>query len=85
MGRRPVQPLPGERARRRHVDGEERADPAEALRGRGVADPAAALAAETGVTIFRVGFETWIGGSSTDLAGCIRETLDELKTLTAAV
>ena len=58
---------------------------ADALRGRGIGEPAAILAAETGVTIFRVGFEKWIGGSSTDLAGCIRETLDELKALTAAV
>ncbi len=55
-----------------------------ALRARGVAEPAATLAAETGVTIFRVGFEKWIGGSSRDLAACIRETLDELRTLTAA-
>jgi AcrR family transcriptional regulator len=57
-----------------------------ALRARGVAEPAATLAAETGVTIFRVGFEKWIARSSGTLAGCIGETLDELRTaLTAAV
>jgi AcrR family transcriptional regulator len=56
-----------------------------ALRARGVAEPAATLAAESGVTIFRVGFEKWIARSSGTLARCIRETLDELKTLTAAV
>ena len=56
---------------------------ADALRARGVAGPAATLAAETGVTIFRVGFEKWIAGSSGYLARCIRETLGELKTLTA--
>jgi AcrR family transcriptional regulator len=58
---------------------------ADALRARGVAEPAATLAAETGVTIFRVGFEKWVARSSGDLARCIRETLDELKALTAAV
>ena len=58
---------------------------ADALRARGVAEPAATLAAETGVTIFRVGFEKWIAGSPGDLARCIRETLAELKTLTGAV
>ena len=58
---------------------------AAALRARGVAEPAATLAAESGVTIFRVGFEKWIAGSPGDLAQCIRETLAELKTLTGAV
>jgi AcrR family transcriptional regulator len=57
---------------------------AAALRARGVAEPAATLAAESGVTIFRVGFEKWIAGSPGDLAQCIRETLAELKSLTGA-
>ena len=57
---------------------------AEALRRRGVADLAAGLAAETGVTVFKIGFETWIGDESTqDLAQCIREALDQLKGMTA--
>jgi AcrR family transcriptional regulator len=57
---------------------------AEALRRRGVADLAAGLAAETGVTVFKIGFETWIGDESTgDFAQCIREALDQLKGLTA--
>ena len=56
---------------------------ADALRRRGVADPAATLAADTGVTVFRVGFETWIAGSSGSLAQCIRDTLHALKALTA--
>jgi len=43
------------------------------------------LAAETGVTIFRVGFEKWIARSAGTLARCIQETLDELKTLTTGV
>jgi AcrR family transcriptional regulator len=57
---------------------------AEALRRRGVGNLAAGLAAETGVTVFKIGFETWIGDESTrDLAQCIREALDQLKGLTA--
>jgi AcrR family transcriptional regulator len=57
---------------------------AEALRRRGVGNLAAGLAAETGVTVFKIGFETWIGDESTrDLAHCIREALDQLKGLTA--
>jgi hypothetical protein len=56
----------------------------EALHRRGVAKLAAGLAAETGVTVFKIGFETWIGDESTqDLAQCIREALDQLKSLTA--
>lgn len=57
---------------------------AEALRRRGVADPAAAMAAEIGVTVFKIGFERWIGDESPgDLARCIRAALDQLKELTA--
>ena len=58
---------------------------AQALRSRGVANLAAGLAAETGITVFKIGFETWIADDSTgDLAQCIREALTELKALTAA-
>ena len=57
---------------------------AEALRRRGVPDPAAGLVAETGVTVFRIGFESWIGDSEPgDFARCIRDALDQLKALTA--
>lgn len=31
-----------------------------ALRGRGVAEPAASLAAETGIAVFRISFECWL-------------------------
>lgn len=56
---------------------------AEALRARGVPDLAASLAAESGVTVFRVGFGRWIADDSADtLARCIREALTELKALT---
>ena len=56
---------------------------AAALRARGVPDPTATLAAETGVTVFRLGFEQWVTGPGDDLARCIRDTLAELKALTA--
>jgi AcrR family transcriptional regulator len=56
---------------------------ADALRARGVADPAAGLAAEAGVTVFRIGFEKWVTGSAGGLGACIRDTLDALKALTA--
>ena len=56
----------------------------EALRRRGVGGMAAGLAAETGVTVFKIGFETWIGDESIpDLAQCIRKALDQLTSLTA--
>lgn len=35
---------------------------AEALRGRGVTEPAATLAAEAGVAVFKVAFERWLDG-----------------------
>jgi len=33
----------------------------EALRGRGVPEPAASLAAEAGTAVFKVAFERWLG------------------------
>ncbi len=55
-----------------------------ALRRRGVPYAAASLAAEAGITVFKVAFERWIeNDSSTDVAHCIRETFQELKALTA--
>lgn len=59
---------------------------AAALRARGVPDPDARLAAEAGVTVFSVGFATWIAGtSSDDLPTCIGEALTALRTLAARV
>jgi AcrR family transcriptional regulator len=57
---------------------------AEALRRRGVADPAAGLAAETGVTVFRMGFDSWIRDAfaGATLARSIRVALDQLRALT---
>jgi AcrR family transcriptional regulator len=57
---------------------------AEALRRRGVRDPAASLSAEAGIAVFRVAFEHWINETNQrDLPHIIRETLDELKAVTA--
>jgi len=56
----------------------------EALRGRGVPEPAASLTAETGVAVFRVGFERWATGpTDRDLAAVLEESLAELRALTA--
>jgi AcrR family transcriptional regulator len=57
---------------------------AEALRERGVTEPAASLAAETGVAVFRIAFERWIKeGTRRELTQLIRESLDKLKAMTA--
>ena len=55
-----------------------------ALRERGVAEPVASLTAEAGIAVFRVAFERWITGPKRiGLAQRIRESLDELKAVTA--
>ena|ERR1039458_5964196 len=57
---------------------------ADTLRQRGVADPAASLTAEAGVAIFKVAFGRWVSETShRSLAEHIRESLDELKAVTA--
>jgi AcrR family transcriptional regulator len=57
---------------------------AAALRERGVGDPAARLAAEAGVAVFKIAFDRWVETSSTaSLSDIIRESLDELKAVTA--
>jgi AcrR family transcriptional regulator len=55
-----------------------------ALRRRGVTDPAASLTAEAGIAVFKIAFERWITEiSRRDLPQFIRESLDELKAVTA--
>jgi AcrR family transcriptional regulator len=57
---------------------------AEALRARGVEDPAASLTAEAGVAVFKVAFELYVAeGNHRDLPRLIRESLDELTAVTA--
>ena len=54
------------------------------LRQRGVTDPAASLAAEAGIAVFKIAFERWASETSqADLPQLIRESLDELKAVTA--
>ena len=54
------------------------------LRRRGVDDANASLAAEAGVAVLRVAFERWVSDSDDqDLSHVMRESLDQLKTLTA--
>ncbi|MEV7421745.1 MULTISPECIES: TetR family transcriptional regulator [unclassified Streptomyces] len=56
------------------------------LRARGVADPAASLAAEAGIAVFKIAFERWIeDGEERDLSQLMRESLAELKGVTAGI
>jgi AcrR family transcriptional regulator len=58
---------------------------AEALRRRGVNDPAAILTAEAGVAVFRVAFERWVDQANRqDLQRLIRDSLEELRAVAAA-
>jgi AcrR family transcriptional regulator len=55
-----------------------------ALRRRGVSDPAASLAAEAGIAVFKIAFERWINETGQpDLPRILRESLAELKAVTA--
>jgi AcrR family transcriptional regulator len=57
---------------------------ADGLRRRGVTDPDAGLAAEAGVAVLRVAFERWVTATGDrDLLQVMRESLDQLKALTA--
>jgi AcrR family transcriptional regulator len=57
---------------------------ASTLRQRGVREPAASLAADAGIAVFRIAFERWISETNQrDLPQLIRESLDELKAVTA--
>ncbi len=51
-----------------------------ALHARGVSEPAASLAAEAGITVFKIGFERWVSGKKPqDFAAHIREAMVALK------
>ena len=52
---------------------------AEGLGERGVAGPAATLAAQAAGAVFRVGFERWVAAEDRDLDEYLREALAELK------
>jgi AcrR family transcriptional regulator len=52
---------------------------AAALRDRGVPEPAASLAAETGIAVFKVAFARWISEpGQPDLRAILRESMEEL-------
>jgi AcrR family transcriptional regulator len=56
---------------------------AAALRHRGVPELAANLSAEAGIAVFKIAFERWIDvNNQRDLTTLMRESLDELKTVT---
>lgn len=55
-----------------------------ALRERGVGDPTAALVAETGVTVFRLGFGRWVAeDNAVPMNRVMRDTLGELRAAAA--
>jgi AcrR family transcriptional regulator len=57
---------------------------ADALRARGVGDPAASLAAEAGIAVLRVAFERWADpGNKQGLQQLMRESLEELRGVAA--
>jgi AcrR family transcriptional regulator len=57
---------------------------AAALRDRGVAEPAASLAAEAGIAILRIAFAQWVEGPrGQDIHGLLHESLAELKAVAA--
>jgi AcrR family transcriptional regulator len=57
---------------------------ADALRQRGVRDPVASLTAEAGIAVFKIAFERWVNEiHPPDLPRLIRESLDELRAVTA--
>jgi hypothetical protein len=58
---------------------------ADALRRRGVKDPAASLTAEVGIAVFKIAFGGWLSETNQrDLSQLIRESLDELEAVTAS-
>ena len=58
---------------------------AQALRTRGVGEPAASLTAEIGIAVFKIAFARWLDeANERDYRELVREALDELKAVTAA-
>ncbi len=56
----------------------------DALHRRGISEPAASLAAEAGIAIFRVAFARWVGDSAEeDFAVVMRDSFDQLRALAA--
>jgi AcrR family transcriptional regulator len=59
---------------------------AETLRGRGVTEPTASLAAEAGIAVFRISFERWVDkANKLTLSQLIKASFVELKSVTSGV
>ncbi len=57
---------------------------ADTLRRRGVAEPVASLTADIAMSVFKIGFASWIAGTDKrDLSEIMRSALSELKTVAA--
>lgn len=55
-----------------------------ALHARGVSEPTASVVAESGITVFKVGFERWVSAKkASDFAVHVRAAADALKAATA--
>jgi AcrR family transcriptional regulator len=54
-----------------------------ALRDRGIPEPVASLAAETGLVVYRVAFARWIAAGQPDLPEILRESMEELRDVLA--
>ncbi len=55
------------------------------VRTRGVSEPAASLAAEAGIAVFKVAFDSWVkDAGDRNFPQIIRESVDELKAVTGA-
>ncbi|NUR31109.1 MAG: TetR family transcriptional regulator [Catenulispora sp.] len=57
---------------------------ADALRARGVPDPTARLAADSGIAVFRAAFAQWITSDDGDMGTLMEECLDELVKVTGS-
>ena len=56
---------------------------ADTLRRRGVTEPAASLASEAGIAIFKIAFERWVDGEEpADLVQLIHESTERLQAMT---
>lgn len=76
---------PALQERERHKLGSVATTLADALRARGIDEPAATLAAQTGITVFGIAFTQWIAeDEQRSLADIATDVLRELVTLTAA-
>ncbi len=57
---------------------------ADALRRRGVSEPAATLAAEAGISLFKISFGRWVDDSGElTLSSIIQQSLDDMRSVTA--